>query len=208
MKKIDVKKAGLSDVDFLASCILKSSRSGRSKGIFDLIFGIDDDKQILDILQKLVVSDVKSYCHYSNFLVAFVNGQAVGSLCSYEPRIATLELLGQALEKLGFEEKFQEYASMVSLCSFETDKRTWMLDFLIENDNQSDLSIARELLKKSLLTASLKGYRIVHTVLDVGYIDSMLVYKKLGFKNIDEKRCDVFEESFGRSAIALLEYHL
>lgn len=208
MKKIDVKKAGLSDIGFLASCILKSSRAGRSKGIFDLIFGNNDDERILAALQSLIASDIKSYCHYSNFLVAFVNGQAVGSVCSYEPRIATLELLGQALAKLGYEEKFEEYASMVSLCSFGADKRTWMLDFLVENDSQSDLSIARELLKKSLLTASLKGYRIVHAVLDVGYIDSMLVYKKLGFKNIDEKRCDVFEESYGRNAIALLEYHL
>jgi hypothetical protein len=208
MKKIEVKKAVLSDSKFLASCVLKSSRAGRSRGVFDLIFGLNDEAQLLAALESVVSSEIKSYCHYSNFLIAYADGQTIGSVCNYEPRIATLELFGKALSLLGYEEKFQEYASMVSLCSFQIDKRTWMLDFLIENEGESDLVVARELLKKSLLTASLKGYRIIHTVLDMSDVDSLLVYKKLGFKTIDEKRCEVFEESFGRSGITVLEYHL
>ena len=208
MKNIEVKKAVLTDSKFLALSVLKSSRMGRSKGVFDLIFGLEDENHLLAVLENLVVSEVKSYCHYSNFLIAYSNGKAVGSLCNYEPRIATLELLGKCLTQLGYEENFEQYASMVALCSFETDKRTWMLDFLIENEGDSDLLVARELLKKSLLTASLKGYRIIHTVLDIANIDSLLVYKKLGFKVIDEKRCEVFEESLGRNGIVVLEYRL
>jgi hypothetical protein len=83
-----------------------------------------------------------------------------------------------------------------------------MLDFLIEKDGYSDLLIVRELLKKSLLTASLKGYRIVHTMVEIGSADILLVYKKLGFKVIDEKKCEVFKENFGRSGVVLLEFHL
>ena len=33
-------------------------------------------------------------------------------------------------------------------------------------------------------------------------------YKKLGFKVMDEKKCEVFKENFGRSGVALLEFHL
>jgi hypothetical protein len=208
MKKLDVKKAVLTDSKFLASCILKSSRAGRSRGIFDLIFDLGDDEKLLSALESLVVHDIKSYCHYSNFLIAYSDGKAVGVICNFEPRIATLELLGNALTQMSMQEGYEKYSSMVALCSFETDKRTWMLDFLMEKDGQTDVEIARELLKKSLLTASLKGYRIVQTILDLGDVDSQIIYKKLGFKMIGEKRCEVFEESFGRSGITIFEYHL
>ena len=117
-------------------------------------------------------------------------------------------MLAKALEPFGVREKYEEYSSLVSLCSFETDKRTWMLDFLVEKDGYSDLLIVRELLKKSLLTATLKGYRIIHTMVEIGSADILLMYKKLGFKVIDEKKCEVFKENFGRSGIALLELHL
>ncbi|MDD2358554.1 MAG: acyl-CoA acyltransferase [Thiovulaceae bacterium] len=208
MKKIEVRKATPADSEFLALCMLKSSRAGKNIGLFDLIFDINEDERLLGMLEKLTVSEIKTYCHYSNFLIAIIDGEAVGTLCNYEPRIATSELLSKALEELGAGEKYEENASMVSLCSFQTDKRTWMLDFLIEKDGYSDLVIVRELLKKSLLTASLKGYRIVHTMVEIGSADILLVYKKLGFKVIDEKKCEVFKENFGRSGVVLLEIHL
>ena len=208
MKKIEVRKAIPADSKFLALCMLKSSRAGKNIGIFDLIFDVDGDEQLIGMLEKLATLESKTYCHYSNFLIADIGGEAVGTLCNYEPRIATSELLSKALEELGVSEKYEENASMVSLCSFQTDKRTWLLDFLIEKDGYSDLLIVRELLKKSLLTASLKGYRIVHTIVEIGSADILLVYKKLGFKVIDEKKCEVFKENFGRNGVVLLEFHL
>ncbi len=208
MKKIDVRKATPVDSKFLASCMLKSSRAGKSVGIFDLIFEQNDDERLLGVLEELITSQIKTYCHYSNFLIADIDAQSVGTLCNYEPRIATSEMLAKALEPFGVREKYEEYSSLVSLCSFETDKRTWMLDFLVEKDGYSDLLIVRELLKKSLLTATLKGYRIIHTMVEIGSADILLMYKKLGFKVIDEKKCEVFKENFGRSGIALLELHL
>lgn len=208
MKKIEVRKAIPADSKFLALCMLKSSRAGKNIGIFDLIFDVDDDEQLVSMLEKLAISESKTYCHYSNFLIADIGGEAVGTLCNYEPRIATSELLSKALEELGVSEKYEENASMISLCSFQTDKRTWVLDFLVEKDGYSDLLIVRELLNKSLLTASLKGYRIVHTIVEIGSADILLVYKKLGFKVIDEKKCEVFKENFGRNGVVLLEFHL
>lgn len=208
MKKIDVRKATPADSKFLASCMLKSSRAGKSVGMFDLIFELNDDELLLGVLEKLTTSEIKTYCHYSNFLIADIDGESVGTLCNYEPRIATPELLSKALEPFGASEKYEEQSSLVSLCSFETDKRTWMLDFLVEKDGYNDLLIVRELLKKSLLTASLKGYRIIHTMVEISSMEIMLVYKKLGFKVIDEKKCEVFKENFGRSGVALLEFHL
>lgn len=208
MKKIDVRKASKDDSKFLALSMLKSSRAGKKIGIFDLIFDVENDDILLEKLEQLTTSDIKTYCHYSNFFVATVDGKNVGTLCNYEPRIATPELLTKALEELGVSEKYEERASMISLCVFESDKRTWMLDFLTEQDGFGGLVIIKELLKKSLLTASLKGYRIVHTIVEIGSADIMLVYKKLGFKVIDEKKCEVFKENFGRSGVALLEFHL
>lgn len=208
MKKIDVRKANKNDSRFLALSMLRSSRAGKKIGIFDLIFEVSNDDILLDKLEKLTTSEIKTYCHYSNFLIANIDGKDVGTLCNYEPRIATAELLSKALEDLGVSEEYEERASMISLCAFEADKRTWMLDFLTEQDGFGGLVIIKELVKKSLLTASLKGYRIVHTVVEIGSVDIMLVYKKLGFQVIDEKKCEVFKENFGRTGVALLEFHL
>ncbi|WP_345993353.1 acyl-CoA acyltransferase [Sulfurimonas sp. HSL-1716] len=208
MKKIEIRKALSGDSKFLALSMLKSSRAGKRTGIFDLIFDIDNKELLLNKLEQLITSEIKTYCHYSNFLIASIDGEDVGTLCNYEPRIATEELLSKALEKLGVSEENEEHSSMISLCAFQSDKRTWMLDFLVEKDGYSDLVIIKELVKKSLLTASLKGYRIVHTVVEIGSADIMLVYKKLGFKVINEKKCEVFKEKFGRSGVALLEFHL
>ncbi|MBU0632988.1 acyl-CoA acyltransferase [bacterium] len=208
MKKIEIRKAVKSDSKFLALSMLNSSRAGKKIGIFDLIFNVDNDAVLLEKLEALTTSDIKTYCHYSNFFIAVIDGQNVGTLCNYEPRIATAELLTKALEELGVSEEYEERASMISLCNFETDKRTWMLDFLTEQDGYGGLVIIKELIKKSLLTASLKGYRIVHTIVEIGSADIMLVYKKLGFKVIDEKKCEIFKENFGRSGVALLEFHL
>ena len=207
MKKIDIRKASEADAVFLAQAMLKSSRAGKKICLFDLVFESQNDVELLAILEKLTCLDIKSYCHFSNFLIATIDGVDVGTLCNYEPRIATKELFAQALEKLGFAQE-DEKESIISICTFTVDKKTWMLDFLVEKDGYSELIIIKELLKKSMLTASLKGYRIVHTVIEIGSADIMLVYKKLGFKLIDENRCELFKENFGRSGVALLEYHL
>lgn len=200
---IKIQKATAEDSNFLAQMILQSSRAGKKDGLFDLLFKTNDDKTILTNLDKLIKTEAKSYCHFSNFSIAKVDGKSVGSLCSYEPRISTQEKFIEALSELGCENPRESLEVMLT-CQFELNNRTLMFDFMEELEGFRDVGVLKELMQKSLLTARLKGYRIAQTIIEIGSLETQLFYKKLGFKDIDQKECELYKEKFGRNGLMLL----
>ena len=201
---IKIRKATADDAPFLAQMILQSSRAGKKDGMFDLVFNIKDNKEILLRLEKLTQTTAKNQCHYSNFLVAEVDGKSVGTLCSYEPRIATKEALIDAFKELGCRENVSDSLEAFYSCSFDLNKRTLMFDYMEELEGFIDVGVLKALMQKSLLTARLKGYRIAQTVIEIGSLESELFYKKLGFKKVDQKECELYREKFGRAGLMLM----
>lgn len=201
---IKIKKASAKDAPFLAQMILQSSRAGKKEGIFDLIYQTNDNKTILNYLQKLTQTTAKNHCHYNNFLIAEVDGKDVGTLCSYEPRIATKEAFIDALIESGATDKVSEILEVIYTCDFDLNKRTLMFDFMEELEGFLDVGVLKALMQKSLLTARLKGYRIAQTIIEIGSLESKLLYKKLGFKEIREIECELYKEKFGRNGLSLL----
>ena len=200
---IIIKQATQEDVPFLAEMILESSRAGKKEGLFDLLFGLKDKQAVLSMLEKLTQTEAKSHCHYRNFLVASLDGKSVGTLCSYEPRIATQETFVKALEEIGCENPL-ETLEVVFSCNFDLNKRTLMFDFMEELDGFVDVGVLKELMKKSLLTARLKGYTIAQTIIEIGSLEAELLYKKLGFKEASRKECELYREKFGRTGLMLM----
>jgi hypothetical protein len=200
---IKIKKATIEDNLFLAKMILQNSRAGKKIGMFDLIFE-KSDKDILENIKSLVTTTAKSYCHFSNFLIAQIDSKNVGSLCSYEPRISTRDTFFEALREIGSKDDQHEYVEIFDQCNFELNKRTLMFDFMEEIDGFIDVGILQALQQKSLLSARLKGYRIVQTIVEIGALESILFYKKLGFREIEEKASDLYREKFGRAGLILL----
>ena len=200
---IKIRKASEKDAEFLAQMILQSSRAGKKTGIFDLIFE-SSDKDILENIQSLVTTTAKNHCHFNNFLIAEIDGEAVGTLCSYEPRIATRETFFEALKEIGCQEEAPEYLEILNQCDFNLNNRTLIFDFMEEVEGFLDVGILKELQQKSLLTARLKGYRIAQTIVEIGSLETLLFYKKLGFKEIQEKECELYREKFGRAGLILL----
>jgi len=205
---IKIRKATEEDAPLLALSILESSRSGKKKGLFDVIFNTSDTDEVLKNLEKLTTTKTKSYCHYSNFLVATVDGVDAGSLCGYEPRIATHEIFAKAMMELGYDDSYEARLSTYRLVEPEFDKKTFLLDFMAVKDEFHEFSVLKELVQKSLLTARLKGYRIVQTMVEIGSVETILVYKKLGFTEIDERKSDLYEAEYGRPGIVRLQIHL
>ena len=200
---ITIKKASVEDSTFLAHMILQSSRAGKKDGLFDLLFQTNDDTAILKNLEKLTKTDSKSHCHFGNFLIAEMDGKSVGTLCSYEPRIATREAFLKALEEIDCENA-DEALEVVYSCDFNLNNRTLMFDFMEELEGFIDVGVLKELMQKSLLTARLKGYRIAQTIIEIGSLESELLYKKLGFKEVSEQECELYKEKFGRLGLQLL----
>jgi len=132
-----------------------------------------------------------------------MDGQNVGTLCSYEPRISTREAFIKALSEIGCEDSSGALEVMYC-CDFDLNKRTLMFDFMEELEGFIDVGVLKALMQKSLLTARLKGYTIAQTMIEIGSLENELFYKKLGFKVVTQKECELYKEKFGRTGLMLL----
>ena len=200
---IKILQAKIEDSSFLAQMILQSSRAGKKDGLFDLLFQTNDDNIILEKLELLTKTSAKSHCHFSNFLIAQMDGKSVGTLCSYEPRISNRETFISALDEIGSPDT-DGALEVMYCCDFELNKRTLMFDFMEELEGFIDVGVLKALMQKSLLTARLKGYTIAQTMIEIGSLENELFYKKLGFKKVMQKECDLYKERFGRLGLSLL----
>ena len=201
---INIRRATSADASFLAQMVLQSTRADKKIGIFDLIFNTTDDKEILNYLEKLTNTTAKYSCHFSNFLIAEIEGRSVGSLCSYEPRLVTREVFLAALDEIGVNGEESEYLGLMDVCGFALNNRTLIFDYMEELEGFMDVGILKALMQKSLLNARLKGYRIAQTIVEIGSLETLLYYKKLGFKEIKQKECEPYKEIFGRAGLVLL----
>jgi len=201
---IKIRKATEADSKFLATMILESSRAGKTFGKFDLIFDTNDSAELIDSISKLTTTAVKNHCHYSNFLVAEIDGNLVGTLCSYEPRIATKEASLLALSEIIDDDAIEERLAPLYSCEFDLKKNALMFDFMEEVDGFIDVGILKALMQKSLLTARLKGYTKAQTIVEIGSLETIMFYKTLGFRELESKECELYKETFGRSGLMLL----
>ncbi len=203
---IKIRKALESDAPFLAQMILQSSRAGKKFGLYDLIFSTTNDEDTLKNLEKLTTTKAKNSCHYSNFLIAEMDGKSVGTLCSYEPRIATKEAFCDAIREVGVDPKESDFLDVLNECDFNLNTRTLVFDFMEELEGFIDVGVLKALMQKSLLTARLKGYRIAQTIVEIGSLETLMYYKKLGFKEVREIESELYKEKFGRPGLVLLAY--
>jgi len=178
---VKIEKAKKEDISFLAEMMLQSSRADKKVGLFDYLFNNAPDSVILQKLRFLLLDDSRCYCHFDNFLVASVGGKQVGTLCSYEPRVATRERFIEALLNSGCDESVIKRLDYIKECEFDINNRTLMFDFLEEVSGYVDVGILKSLMQKSLLSARLKGYRIAQTIVEIGSLETLMFYEKLSF---------------------------
>jgi hypothetical protein len=202
---ITIRKAKREDAPFLAKMILQSSRADKKIGFFDYIFDDSNDDEILEKLKNITLNDTQSYLRYDNFLVAEVDKKPVGTLCSYEPRVATREKFIQALKDVGAKDDISDKFKVLDECKFDINNRTLLFDILEEVEGYVDVGILKALMQKSLLSARLKGYRIAQTIVEIGSLETLMFYEKLNFKVKEEKKCELYKELFGRVGLMLLE---
>ncbi|MDQ7067870.1 MAG: hypothetical protein Q9M40_07775 [Sulfurimonas sp.] len=93
---------------------------------------------------------------------------------------------------------------MMYICDFNLNNRTLVFDFMEELEGFIDVGVLKALMQKSLLTARLKGYRIAQTMIEIGSLESQLFYKKMGFRVVEQKECELYKEKFGRAGMSLM----
>jgi len=196
---MNIRTAKAEDAPFIAWAILESSRAGKQKGLFDMIFSPSSD--IPKSLEKLITNDIKTICHYSNFLIAEVDGKDAGALCSYDGYRVSWPQMSEALSTMGCQGDYKERISAYFLCEPSVEKNTISLNFMITKDEFRGLGVVKALVKKVLLTARLKGFRKAQTGIEIGSVETQLAYEKMGFSFKEEKKSDYYLEEFGRAGI-------
>lgn len=196
---MNIRTATIKDVDFIAWAIIESSRAGKKEGIFDRIFSPADD--LTQTLKMLITHDIKTICHYSNFLIAEVDGKLAGTLCGYDGYKMSWDTMGQALEDMGCKGDYRERISSYFICEPSVEKNTIVLNFMITKEEFRGLGVVKALVKKVLLTARLKGFRRAQTNIEIGSIETQLAYEKMGFTAKEEKKSDYYFEEFGHPGI-------
>jgi len=196
---MNIRKAKAEDAEFIAWAILESTRAGKKRGVFDLLFSPTED--VTKAVQALVVHEIKTSCHYSNFLIAEVDGELAGVLCGYDGYKISWNMMSQALEAMGCQGDYKERISGYLMCEPAVEKNTLVLDFMITKEKFRGLGVVKELVKKVLLNARLKGFRRAQTGIEIGSIETQLAYEKMGFTFKEEKKSDFYLAELGRAGI-------
>jgi len=196
---MNIRTAKAEDASFIAWAILESSRAGKEKGLFDMIFSPASD--VSKALEQLITNEVKTICHYSNFLIAEIDGKDAGTLCGYDGYRVSWEQMSEALSTMGCQGDYKERISAYFLCEPSVEKNTISLNFMITKDEYRGLGVVKALVKKVLLTARLKGFRKAQTGIAIGSVATQLAYEKMGFSFKEEKKSDYYLEEFGRAGI-------
>jgi len=197
---MNIRPAKIEDAEFIAWAILESTRAGKEIGLFDMIFSPASD--VNKALENLVTNEIKTVCHYSNFLIAEIDGNLAGTLCGYDGYRISWDKMSEALETMGCQGDYKERISAYFLCEPSVEKNTIVLNFMITKDKYRGLGVVKGLVKKVLLTARLKGFRKAQTGIEIGSIETQLSYEKMGFSFKEEKKSDYYLQEFGRAGIS------
>ena len=138
----------------------------------------------------------------SIFFSRFTQGIAAGNIIA-NATTASFKLLKQGITEIGkaimIAAEVQELGTVLNFVGQRAGYSTEEIDGFV------DVGILKSLMTKSLLTARLKGYTIAQSIVEIGSLETILFYKKLGFHEKKQKECEFYREKFGRNGLSLLE---
>src|SRR5262245_57000809 len=135
---VRIRPAVENDVPFIAWVQQEAARSHMPRGFWDFAFpGSDEDR--LRIVGRVCKAKARSFCHWSRFLVAEVDGRSAAALSAYtNPSVtagsALMEAMSEALdaedwsaeERLAMNERFGPFLT----CIPETAEDAWVIEWV------------------------------------------------------------------------------
>ena len=207
-----VRPARESDVPFLSWVQQEAARSHLPKGFWDLSFpGADEDR--LRIMGRICKSPVRSFCHWSGFLVAEVDGNAVAGLSGYtNASVATGPALFEALDHALDEEKWsaeQREAMGGRIAPFltcipEAADDSWVIEWVATRPEYRGKGLISTLLHAILDLGRERGHKLMQIGVLIGNTPAQRAYESVGFKVVDEKSHPDFERAIGCPGIRRL----
>ena len=199
---MDVKlvEARQDHVPFLAWVMLTAFRSHLERGMWDFFVGGTDDK-CLPFLEALAVTETRHWGHYSNFIVAEVDGRPASALCGY----FAAECGGPALERgvteasraIGRTEEDDragwQRAGSIAHCNIERADGAWIVENVATLPEFRRKGLVDYLLLEILGRGRSRKAAVAEIGVFIGNDPAQRAYEKAGFAVVGEKRHPDFE---------------
>jgi GNAT superfamily N-acetyltransferase len=207
-----IRPAREGDAGFVAWVQQEAARSHLPRGFYDLAFpGPEIDR--LRIVDRIARSRARSFCHWSGFLVAEVDGQPAAGLSGYEnPSLAAGPALEEAMREALEAERWTaaEVAAMQGrivpflTCIPETPEDIWVVEWVATRPEHRGKGLIKALLHAILERGRERGHERAQIAVLIGNTPAQRAYEGVGFRVADEKRHPDFEAALGSPGIRRL----
>ena len=201
---INIRPARPEDAKLIAWCMLMAGRSHMETGIWDLIISQPEDR-CLAFLEMLTLQEPRHMCHYTEFLVAEVDGHPAAALEGFDPvknGEATVAMpMAAVIEKMGLTEQDmapgQQNLAAFMTCHPDFADGAWIIEHVSTRPEYRRMEAVSKLLEATLDKGRDQGFRLAQVGFYIGNTPAERAYKKAGFKYADEKRHPDFEALIG-----------
>lgn len=209
---IHIRPAVESDVPFIAWVQQEAARSHLPRGFWDIAFpGPEPDR--LRIVGRIAKATQRSFCHWTNFLVAEVDGRAAAALSAYtRPSVAAgsalFEAMGEAFDAERWSEQDRdamgERLTPFLTCIPDTAEDAWIIEWVATWPEFRGKGIVRALLYEILEHGRQRGHAQAQIAVLIGNTPAQRAYEGVGFRVVSEKTHPDFERAIGCPGIRRL----
>ena len=208
---IDIRPARADDAPFLAWVMLTASRSHLKYGVWEHYVG-GTEQDCLSFLSLIATTQKPHLFHSSTFIIAEMNGQKVGALSGYDPKVLGMKSFVQALpevfqkinwtidEQRAAVERYRPWAT----CTPDDAEGAWIVESVAALPEYRRQGVVSRLLDEVLNRGRRNGFKRAQIGVLINNTPARLAYEKSGFKFDSEKRNPSFEATFGTPGIARL----
>lgn len=202
--------ATLEDVPFLVEVVMLSSRSHVARGAWDLVFPEEAPRE--RFLARLLGAATRCWCHWSNFLVAEVDGRPAAALAGYvegdDGMAGDDEAIVEAARAVGIRDGevaagFERVGPFVA-CLPEKIGRPWVVEWVATLPAYRRLGLVRDLLHAMLAEGRRRGHAEAQISILIGNVAAERAYEQVGFRHRDERRSEAFDRLLGCPGVARL----
>jgi translation initiation factor 4G len=200
---VSTRWATAQDVPFLGEIVLLASRSHLPKGVWD--HALPDDRLRRQFLEQLLVTGTASWCHWSKFRVAEVDGVPAAAMSGYaedEPgMLAEDAAMTQAFGGIGLTPErqdavFERIAPFLT-CLMPPIGTPWIIEWVATLAPYRRRGLVDRLLREMLDEGRRRGRRRGQIMVIAGNVSAQRAYERVGFLVHEARYTRAFEEFIG-----------
>jgi len=200
---VSTRRATERDIPFLGEVVLLASRSHLPKGVWD--HALPDDDLRRRFLEQLLVTGKASWCHWSKFRVAEVDGVPAAAMSGYaedEPdMLAEDAAMTQAFGNIGIAPErqdtvFERIAPFLT-CLMPPIGTPWIIEWVATLAPYRRRGLVDRLLREMLDEGRKRGRRRGQIMVIAGNVSAQRAYERVGFLVHEARYTPAFEAFIG-----------